>query len=416
MTGWFDGARFGLFVHWDHASTQGLELSWPLVGGLFALPKCQAVAVEEYHRSATTFDPVAYDPRELASMARRAGMQYAVFTAKHHAGYSMYPTTLSDYSVASSPCGRDLLGEWVEAVRGEGMRVGLYFSLSDWHHPDYPAFTDSDRPYLPGFSPPRPDPARWARYLEFLRGQLGELLTNYGTIDLLWFDGGWERPADWWDSEALAATVRDLQPGILINDRLPGVGDFATPEQFVPPKPLEGAWETCLTMNDSWGYVPADTDYKSARELVHTLCEVASRGGNLLLNVSPTGTGALPAEQRDRLDAIAGWMAANAESIVGTDPGLEPWQFYGPSTRRGARVYLHLLLRPYELVTVRGVPVRRVERVSVLGSGRPLTHAVRTSVLDRLNADPLGDLLVTVPEDELDAFATVLAVDFTHLE
>jgi alpha-L-fucosidase len=169
-------------------------------------------------------------------------------------------------------------------------------------------------------------------------------------------------------------------------------------------------------MNDSWGYVPADTDYKSARELVHTLCEVASRGGNLLLNVSPTGTGALPAEQRDRLDAIAGWMATNAESIVGTDPGLEPWQFYGPSTRRGARVYLHLLFRPYELITVRGVPVRRVERVSVLGSGHPLTHVVRTSVLDRLNADPLGDLVVTVPEDELDPFATVLAVDFTHLE
>jgi alpha-L-fucosidase len=327
----------------------------------------------------------------------------------------MYPTRLADHSVAASPSGRDLVGEWIDAVRAEGLRVGVYFSLSDWHHPDYPAFTDEDRPYLPGVSPPLPSPAQHERYLEFLRGQLRELLTDYGPIDVLWFDGGWERPVDWWRPAELEALIRGLQPDILINDRLPGIGDFATPEQFVPPQPPDGAWETCLTMNDSWGYVPTDTDYKPARELVHTLCEVASRGGNLLLNVSPTGTGALPDEQGERLERVAAWMATNGESVLDTEPGLDPWQFYGPSTRRGSRVYLHLLLRPYEQVTVRGVPVNRVQRVTALGSDRPLEHRARTTVLDRLNADPLGELVVTVPEDRLDPLATVLAVDFTEL-
>jgi len=410
---WFDDARFGMFVHWDHASSQGLELSWPMVGGLFALPKCQEVPVAEYQQSASTFKPTAFDPPALAALARRAGMRYAVFTAKHHAGYAMWPTRLSDHSVAASG-GRDLVREWVDAVRAEGLRVGLYCSLSDWHHPDYPAFTDDDRPYLPGFSPPLPSPEQRDRYLAFLQGQLRELLTDYGTVDVLWFDGGWERPAEWWDPEALESLIRGLQPEIVINDRLPGVGDFETPEQFVPAQPPGGPWETCLTMNDSWGYVPADTDYKSARELVHTLCEVAAKGGNLLLNVSPIGTGALPPEQEERLEAVAGWMATHAESILDAEPGLDPWQFYGPSTRRGTRVYLHLLLRPYEQVVVRGVPVKRVEQVTVLGHEGRLEHRARTTVLDQLNADPLGELVIAVPEDRLDPLATVLAVDFTQ--
>jgi alpha-L-fucosidase len=325
----------------------------------------------------------------------------------------MYATERSEHSVMHSPCGRDLVREFVDAFRAEGMRLGLYFSLSDWHHPDYPAFTDTDRPYLPGFSPPLPPPDRWAAYLDFLRDQLRELLTGYGPIDVLWFDGGWERPPDWWRAAELETLIRGLQPEILINDRLPGVGDFATPEQFVPATPPEGPWETCLTMNDSWGYVPSDGDYKSARELIHTLCEVAGRGGNLLLNVSPTGDGTLPAEQRERLDEIAAWMAVNAESIIGTEPGLEPWQFYGPSTRRGTRRYLHLLMRPYGQITVRGVPVKRVERVQRLGHPAPLEFTFRTSVIDQLNADPFGELVITVPEELLDPMATVVALDIS---
>jgi alpha-L-fucosidase len=227
----------------------------------------------------------------------------------------------------------------------------------------------------------------------------------------LWFDGQWERSADWWDVDAIDALARELQPGILVNDRLPNHGDYLTPEQFVPATAPGDRWETCFTMNDSWGWNPDDTNYKSARTIVHALCETAGRGGNLLLNVSPRGDGALPPEQVERLDAIARWMDAHHDAIHGTDAGLEPWQFYGPSTQRDDQVFLFLLMRPYEAVTVRGVPVARVERVTVVGTGTALAFSTRTGVLEQLAHDPEGEVTITVPEDALDEFATVLAVD-----
>ena len=168
-----------------------------------------------------------------------------------------------------------------------------------------------------------------------------------------------------------------------------------------------------MTMNESWGYNPTDAHYKSARQLIHALCEVAGRGGNLLLNVSPRGDGTLPPEQVERLRAVGEWMRANGESITGTTAGLEPWQFYGPSTRRGDRVYLHLLMRPYESVTVRGVPIKRVQSVQALATGAELHHSTRTGIIDSLTEDPHGELTIEVPADLVDANATVLAVDLS---
>lgn len=408
---WFDSARLGMFVHWDHASQQGLEVSWPLVGGVPVLPHSQSVPVEQYHASAATFDPAEWDPAALAGLARRAGMRYVVFTAKHHSGYAMFDTALSDFSVLRSPCRRDLLGELVRALRAEDLRVGIYFSLSDWHHPDYPAFTEADKPYRLGASPPLPPPERWERYLAFLSGQLTELLGNYGRVDVLWFDGGWERPAEMWRPRELEALIRSLQPEITINDRLYGVGDYATPEQLVPSAPPERRWETCMTMNESWGFNPSDCDYKSSRQLLATLCEVAAKGGNLLLNVSPTGTGALPPEQVERLEQIARWMDANAEAVHDTTPGLEPWQVYGSSTRHHGRVYLHLLMRPYDTVTVRGVRTRRVKAVTHLGSGQALDFTCRAGVLGDLLPDPVGEVVIRMPDELIDPFATVIALD-----
>lgn len=401
-----------MFIHWDHASQSGLELSWPLVGGVFSLPYCQNVPVEEYHATAKTFNPQLYNPQEWAQQATRLRMQYVIFTTKHHNGYAMFHTSHEQFSVQSSPYGKDIVREFTDAMRAEGLRIGFYFSLSDWHHLDYPAFTEADKPYA--FNQLRqPTPDQWERYLTFMFSQVRELLTNYGPVDILWFDGQWERTPEQWQVQELQAMIRQLQPNILLNDRLPGFGDFDTPEQFVPAQPPERAWETCMTMNESWGYNPSDTDFKSVRQLIHSLCEVASKGGNLLLNVSPMGDGCLQPEQVERLKVIEQWMASNAESIIGTEPGLESWQFYGPSTRKGNRVYLHLLMRPYETVVVRGVPIKKIIAVHVLHSGQKLTYKIRSSIIDSMfNPNPLGEVTIQIPESALDPYATVILLDF----
>jgi alpha-L-fucosidase len=206
--------------------------------------------------------------------------------------------------------------------------------------------------------------------------------------------------------------IRELQPDILINDRLPSVGDYVTPEQFVPPTPPDGMWETCMTMNESWSFNPVDTDYKSPRSLVHTLCEVVGRGGNLLLNVSPMGDGSLPTEQVERLQHVGSWVERHREAVIGVEAGLEAWQHYGPSTRRGTRTYVHLLARPYESVTVRGVKVKRIERVIELSSGTELEFTTRTGIIEGFGPDPDGEVTITVPESLVDDDATVLAIDF----
>lgn len=412
MTTWFDKARFGMFIHWGIASQHGWELSWPMVGGVGALPQAQNVTVDEYHAAAKTFNPVKFDARSLARTAKLAGTQYGVLTSKHHDGFAMFHTRESNHSIEHTPFKRDIVREYTEAFRAEGLKVGLYFSLLDWHHADYPAFVESDKPYRFGHWR-RSTPEQWNRFVKFMFAQMRELLTNYGKIDLLWFDGGWERTPEEWKAREFVEMIHRLQPDVIINDRIPGYGDYKTPEQAVPARAPEGPWETCLTINNSWGYNPSDKDLKSARTLVHTLCEVAGKGGNLLLNVSPMSDGTLPVEQIERLNTLGEWMGRNAEAIVGTEPGLEPWQFYGPSTRRGNRIYLHVVMKPYETVSVRGVRVRSVGEVRPLSSRIPLKVRRRIAAADMLfNQDPVGELVIATPDSALDNLATVIAIDF----
>jgi alpha-L-fucosidase len=416
MTGWFSTARFGMFIHWGHSSQQGIELSWPLTG--WGLTPGAEVTVDQYHSSAATFDPREYDPKAWARLAKACGMQYAVLTTKHHDGYCLWDTKTTDFSVMQSPYGKDIVRQYADAFRAEGVRPGFYFSLADWHHPDYPAFTQEDTPYrFPAGK--AADAERWPKFVDVMFAQVRELLTNYGEIAVIWFDGQWERTIDQWRAKELKEMILELQPGIMINDRLPGAGGYATPEQFVPAQPLPGPWESCVTMNESWAYNPRDPKYKSARALVHTLCEIAGKGGNLLLNAGPRGDGTLAPEQQERLEAIAGWMARHGESIIGTEPGVEPWQFYGPSTRRtgqggGETVYLHCLMRPYDSVSLRGVRVKRVRSVRALGAGVELAHRPHLSIADRLfsSKDPIGELVIDVPESAIDEQATVIAVEF----
>jgi alpha-L-fucosidase len=400
-----------MFMHWGHSSQAGIELSWPLVGGNFALPTCTDVPVDAYHATAKTFDPKNWDARALAKRAKAAGMQYAVMTTKHHDGYAMYFTKESSHSVEHSPVKRDLVREFVDAMRAEGLRVGLYFSLIDWYHEDYPRFAESDKPYSP-MSWRQPTAEGWERFIAFMFAQVRELLTNYGKIDVIWFDGGWERSAERWHARELNDMIRELQPEILINDRLPGFGDYETPEQFVPAQPPARTWETCMTLNESWAYNTNDTRWKSPRRIIHMLCEVAGRGGNLLLNVGPRGDGTLQPEAEERLDAVTAWMARNAESVIGTTPGLEPWQCYGPSTRKDDRVYVHLLMRPYDTFSVRGVPIKRLKSVRALSTGAELEFRTGSAILDALRSDPRGEVTIDVPAAAIDEYATVLALEF----
>ena len=236
-------------------------------------------------------------------------MKYAVLTTRHHDGFALWPSKYTDFSIAATPYDGDLVAEFIEACRAEGLKVGYYFSLSDWHHPDYPPFTGEDASYM-AYCGRRPPAESWARYVDCLFGQVQELLTNYGPVDLLWFDGQWERSADEWRAAELRELIRSLQPDTLVNDRLANQGDFTTPEQSIPPEPPEGRWETCMTMNRTWGFHPGDREYKSSRRLVHTLCETAAKGGNFLLNVSPAATGRCPTNRSSGCRDVGEWMDA----------------------------------------------------------------------------------------------------------
>jgi alpha-L-fucosidase len=408
---WFDAARFGLFVHWGPIAQRGWELSWPLVGGPgSAIPYARDVAVSDYYEKTLDFGPNPGAPAEWMRLAKHAGMRYAVLTTKHHDGFALWPTKLTEFSIAQTRYDGDPVAEYVDAARAEGLRVGFYYSLSDWHHADYPAFREDDKPYLK-FLGRRSE--TWDAYVDVLFGQVRELLTNYGTIDVIWFDGQWERTADEWRADELASMIRELQPGILINDRLPGQGDYKTPEQAIPSTTPEGRWETCMTMNRSWGYVPEDAEYKSSTEITRTLAEVAWKGGNLLLNVSPTADGSLPPQQLERLDAVGGWMERNGDAIHDSLPGLDAWQFYGPSTRKGERIFLICPWRPYDHVVVRGLPVGRVNVVRQLATGAELAASTRLTAEQELigGGDAVGDIVITVPPELIDPLATVIELE-----
>lgn len=406
---WFADARFGMFIHWGMYSAQGWEPSWPLVGGVAPFPYCQDVPVEEYYAASPRFRPPPNTPREWMRLAKACGMQYAVLTTKHHDGFALFGGETSTFGIEDNLPGRDLVREFVDAARAEGLRVGLYFSLPDWHDPDYPAWTDEMRPY--GYVMPTPDPDSWARFFERLRAQLRHLLTDYGTIDTLWFDGGWERPADQWRADELEAMIRELQPDVVINNRLPGVGDYESPEQAVPHPAPPGPWEVCMTMNQSWGPVTADPDRKSSRYLLTVLTEVAAGGGNLLLNISPEGDGSVPDWQRERLEDIAAWMDRNGEAVLGTDRGLEPWQFHGPTTRRGSTTYLFCDGRPQDFVVLRGLIGSQITSVRALGTGVELSYELQLGALERILGGQMPcDVIISVPPEALDPVLTVIEV------
>ncbi|NHI11801.1 glycosyl hydrolase [Streptomyces sp. KO7888] len=407
MQSWFAEAKLGIFVHYGIYSVEGVPESWALFD--------RVMPHERYMRQLDGFTASGFDAAAWARLFARAGAGYAVLTARHHDGVALWDTRLSDLSVVRrTPAGRDLVAEYVAAMRDEGLRAGLYYSHSDWNHPDY-ASVRHPRPPHPELvdstyvspAPGAEDTRAWDRYLDYRDGQVRKLLTRFGP-DLLWFDGEWERSAEQWRMSELARTVRDLAPDAVCNSRLLGHGDYATPEQGLPVSAPQGPWELCLTVNDSWGFRPHDVNHKTVGQLVRYFAQTIGMGGNLLLGVGPRADGTIVAEQAERLEGLGEWIRRHSPAVHGSVAGLPPGHHYGPSTLSADRRTLYPVCfdPPSETVCVRGLR-NAVRRISVLGTGTELAHR-RTGGLH----DVPGDLWIDAPAPEdLAAHGTVLALE-----
>ncbi|MCP5518880.1 MAG: alpha-L-fucosidase [Verrucomicrobiales bacterium] len=368
---WWREARFGMFVHWGLYS--GLAGTWQgkavgTRGGMeWIQQRVKADTYEYAHEAIPRFQPKPGFAREWARVAKQAGCKYVVFTSKHHDGFALHQSATTDYD-AGDVTGRDLVREIVDALRAEGLRVGFYHSVIDWHHPQYDYAAAEGLPHpLAGRSFPN-GPRDHSLYLDYLHGQVRELVSNYGTVDVLWWD--YSKPGaegEFWRADALVRMVKNHQPDIIMNNRLyriphiekedsvdrlktwkPTEGDFTTPEQTVPSTGIPGVdWEACMTMNTSWGYSDHDDAWKSAEQLIRHLVDIASKGGNYLLNVGPKADGSIPPESVERMAAIGAWMRVNGEAIYGTtaSPLAEPG-FDGRVTAKDGLLFLHVFDRP----------------------------------------------------------------------
>ncbi|PYI37872.1 alpha-L-fucosidase [Arthrobacter psychrolactophilus] len=362
---WFTHDRLGMFVHWGLYSLAARH-EWVMYR--------ENMDVGEYRKYFEHFDPDLYDPREWAAAAKNAGMKYVVLTTKHHDGFALWDSALTEYKATNTPCGRDLLTPYVAALREAGLKVGFYHSVIDWHHPDFT---------IDGNHAARNNP-QWqelnktrdvARYREYLHGQVRELLSNYGQIDYLFFDfsypdeatanpdGGTTfrgKGAEDWGSVELMEMIRELQPGIIVNDRLNVPGDFVTPEQYQPAGAMlsggkEVPWEACQTLNGSWGYDRDNLDYKSAEQLIRMLIDGVSKGGNLLLNVGPTARGEIDPRASAALSGMGEWMRLHGRSIYGSGAAGMAAPQDARFTRRGDRLYLHLFAWPFQFIHLPGL-------------------------------------------------------------
>lgn len=378
---WFRSARFGMFLHW----------------GLYAIPgrgewvrSEERIPVEAYEPYAQQFNPVDFNPRAWAKAAKAAGMKYMVLTAKHHDGFCLFDTAQTDFNAVKA-CGRDLVREYVEAVRAEGLGVGLYFSLIDWRHPDYPKYGDLYHPMRDNeaFKGEQID---FNRYLDFMHAQIEELVTGYGKLDILWFDYAYgELRGEAWRGTQLVEMVRKHQPDAIMDNRLetsgegfgsivtenPGVysGDFVSPEQIIPPEGICGEdrhpvpWELCTTMNNNWGYNPSDRLYKPAALLVRKLVECVSKGGNMLLNVGPDARGRFNKPSLDILHTMGEWMAHSGDSIYGCGFAGLPKPEWGRYTKNKNVIYAHVFEAPIGPLALTGIDGSKVKSITLLRDG-----------------------------------------------
>lgn len=409
MQEWFKEAKLGIFIHYGIYAVGDVSESWSFHNG--------NISYEDYMKQCEGFTASKYDPKAWAKLFKQAGAQYVVLTSKHHDGVALFDTKYSDLSVVKkTPAARDLIAPYTEAVRGEGMRVGLYYSLIDWSDPRYrtiypegvkPEDSLKDIYGSPAGGPE--DPEKWQEFLQFDRDQLRELLTNYGQVDLLWFDGDWERSAAQWNAPDFREYLHKLNPNILINSRFAGYGDYETPEQGIPLYGPKGEWEFCTTINGSWGYRPSDNDYKSSRQIVRMFCDCITLGGKMLLDVGPKEDGTLDERQVKVLEDLGTFTHDNAEAIYGTGKGLSYNQYLGGSTLSADKktIYLFVYDKPVEFLCVKGVKTP-VKRISVLHTGQELSYMYTGSL--PWSGIP-GTLWIRADEMELHPMATVIKVE-----
>jgi len=404
---WWRSLKFGMFIHWGPWSQMGR-------GGIFRGRNTKGERVWTAEQIASflnlyrTFNPVKFDPRRWARIAREAGMRYVVFTTKHHDGFCNFDTALTDFRITSPECpyhtnpNADITRAIVEAFRAEGLAIGLYYSHPDQHHPDG-VWWSRHWNYEPDFVKRFPD--RWKRFIEFERGQVKELLTKYGKIDIFWFDISLPKEG-WSDTVEMLKMMRRLQPDIIIDNRGTGeFADFSTPEQQVPETPPLGAWETSMTISEGGGYwyKGPNAKYKSSKKLIQILCEVVSKGGNYLLNVGPRPDGTIPPQEVERLKDMGKWLKANGEAIYGAS--ASPFRYpadWGYVTRKGQRLYLIVCKPPKERTITLGL-LNNISRATFLRTGKRVKFAKKP--------DGSGwefELPARLPDE----FASVIVVEF----
>lgn len=352
---WWRDAKFGMFIHWGLYSILGRE-AWAMGD--------EDIPLADYEKLAEQFQPPPNVPRVWAKLARESGMRYMVMTTKHHEGFCLFDSNLTNYCAPKQGAGRDLVREYVAAARAEKLRVGFYYSLMDWHHPDWRLA--------------RNDASARKRFVDYTHGQLRELMTNYGKIDILWYDMPVPLDAEGWHSEEMNRMVLQLQPDIIINNRNWHAGDFSTPEQST--QATKGDWESCMTINDSWGYLRGDENWKAPQQMLQNLVECARDGGNYLLDIGPRADGSVPEPAVERLKAMGTWLKENGEAVYATQRCRFPHGNIGVFTRRGNTLYTINYYWPGDTLTVGGVKCK-VKSARFLATGLPVTFAQKGSQL-----------------------------------
>lgn len=391
---WFADAKLGIFIHWGIYSLGNTSESWEFHN--------KHISYDGYMEQCKKFTAKNYHPEQWVDLIKKSGARYSVITSKHHDGVALWDTKMNDLSIPKkTPAKRDVLTPFVNELRKNGIKVGLYYSLIDWSYPDYPGFLSDSSRYDSAI-----DPVRWGKFLEFCHGQIGEITKQFNP-DLIWFDGDWEHSAGEWRADYIRKIILDNNKNTIINGRLQGYGDYDTPEQNFPvTRPNLKYWELCMTTNESWGYYKSDLNYKTPYEIITIFADVISMGGNLLLDIGPKEDGTIPEEQVNILTELGKWTNKHSEAIFGTLGGMPQGHFYGPSTisKDSTNLYLFLPGNVTGDIVVKGLD-NKIQSIKVVGNGTRL----KSKIIGKISwSNVPGLVYINVPQDVQDTYMTVL--------